>query len=60
MKSTTYYINLTGVERSELIRLLIKMKNKYTEQGKYTDLIDETIYKVSKAKIKKFKVIPAK
>ncbi len=55
MKSTTYYINLTGAERSELVRLLIKMKNKYIEQGKYTDVINETIYKVSRAKTKSSK-----
>lgn len=60
MKLTTYYINLTGAERFELIRLLIKMKNKCIEQGKYTDVIDETIYNVSRAKTKKFKVVTVK
>lgn len=57
MKSTTYYISLTKAERFAVIQSLVKMKNKCIVQGKYTDVIDETLYKVLRARLKKFKTI---
>lgn len=56
MKSRNYYINLTEQERSEIIYSLIAKKNTLTAQGRYTDLIDDVICKLSKAKMRTFKV----
>ncbi len=56
MKQTKYYLALTDWERSLLLKALINMRNTLIADGRYTDLIDETICKLSKAKKKNFKV----
>ena len=57
MKSRNYYINLTEQERSEIIYSLIAKKNALITQGRYTDLVDDVIYKLSKAQKKTFTII---
>ena len=54
MKSKYFYINLTDQERADILHSLIKMRNKLIEQGKYTDLVDEVITKITKAKKRTF------
>ena len=56
MKSRNYYINLTEQERSEIIYSLIAKKNALIAQGRYTDLIDDVLCKLSKARMRTFKV----
>ena len=56
MKSKNYYINLTEQERTEILYSLIAKKNTLIEQGRYTDLVDDVICKLSKAKMKTFKI----
>ena len=57
MKTPKYHIYLTNEERSEVLKSLIDLKNALIEQGKYTDVIDEIIIKLSCARKKNIKVI---
>ena len=57
MKTPKYHIYLTNEERSEVLKSLIDLKNALIEQGKYTDVIDEIIIKLSFARKKNIKVI---
>ena len=54
MKSRCYYINLTDQERADILRSLINKRNKLIEQGRYTDLVDEVIHKITKARKRTF------
>jgi len=54
MKSKYYYINLTDQERVDILYSLINQRNKLIEQGRYTDLVDEVIAKITKAKKRTF------
>lgn len=54
MKSKYYYINLTDQERTDILHSLISKRNKLIEQGRYTDLVDEVITKITKAKKRTF------
>lgn len=56
MKSRYYYINLTDQERVYILHSLINKRNKLIEQGRYTDLVDEVIAKVTKAKKRTFNI----
>ncbi len=56
MKSKYYYLNLTEQEKADILRALIEKRNKLIEQGRYTDLVDETIFKLTKAKKRTFTI----
>lgn len=57
MKTPKYHVYLTNEERSEVLKSLIDLKNSMMEQGRYTDLLDEVIVKLSYARKKNIKVI---
>ena len=57
MKDPKYHIYLTDEERSEVLKSLIDLKNEMIVQGKYTDVLDEIIVKIYKARKKNIKVI---
>ena len=57
MKNPKYHIYLTNEERSEVLKSLIDLKNDMIAQGKYTDVLDEIIVKLYKARKKNIKVI---
>ena len=57
MKVPKYHIYLTNEERSEVLKSLIDLKNEMIVQGKYTDVLDEIIVKLYKARKKNIKVI---
>lgn len=57
MKDPKYHIYLTNEERSEVLKSLIDLKNEMIVQGKYTDVLDEIIVKLCKARKKNIKVI---
>lgn len=57
MKTQKYHVYLTNEERSEVLKSLIDLKNTMMEQGRYTDLLDEVIVKLSYARKKNIKVI---
>ena len=57
MKDPKYHIYLTNEERSEVLKSLIELKNEMIVQGKYTDVLNEIIVKLYKARKKNIKVI---
>ena len=57
MKNPKYHVYLTNEERSEVLKSLIDLKNDMIARGKYTDVIDEVILKLYKARKKNIKVI---
>ncbi len=56
MRNPKYHIYLTSDERRTVINSLIELRNSLISQGRYTDIIDELLIKLTKAKVKKIKV----
>ena len=56
MKNPKYHIYLTPDERRTVINSLIDLRNELISQGRYTDIIDELLTKLTKAKAKRIKV----
>ena len=56
MKNPKYHIYLTPDERRTVINSLIDLRNDLILQGKYTDIIDELLIKLTKAKVKNIKI----
>lgn len=56
MKDKKHHIYLDSHERSLLLHSLVELKNQLIQQGRYTDCVDELIYKVTAARIKKIKI----
>lgn len=56
MKGEKYHIYLSTKERNEIVYSLINLKNKLIEQGRYTDAVDDVLFKVLKTKKKKIKI----
>ena len=56
MRNPKYHIYLTADERRTVFNRLIDLRNDLISQGKYTDIIDELLIKLTKAKAKKIKV----
>lgn len=55
MKTEKYHIYLSTRERNEIVASLINLKNKLIEQGRYTDAVDDVLFKALKTKRKKIK-----
>ena len=51
-----YHLYLTAEERRLILDSLIDMKNELIRTGHYTDAIDEIIFKLTKAKIKRVRI----
>lgn len=51
-----YHIYLTAEERRVVINSLIDSRNNLISQGMFTDLVDELLIRISKAKTKKIKI----
>ena len=56
MKIPKYHIYLTPDEQRTVINSLIDLRTDLISRGKYTDIIDELLIKLTKAKVKKIKV----
>ena len=56
MRSPKYHLYLTPDERRTIINSLIDLRNELISQGRYTDIIDELLIKLTKVKVKKIKV----
>ena len=56
MKNPKYHIYLTPDERRTVINSLIELRNSLISQGRYTDIIDELLIKLTKARTKRIKV----
>lgn len=57
MRNKTYHVYLDNHERRVLIYSLVELKNQLTQQGRYTDPVDELICKAMNAPIKKLHAI---
>ncbi len=56
MRNPKYHIYLTPDERCTVINSLIDLRNNLKIQGKYTDLVDELLIKLTKANVKQIKI----
>ena len=56
MRNPKYHLYLTPNERHTVINSLIELRNELIAQGRYTDIIDELLIKLTKAKAKRIKV----
>ena len=56
MRNPKYHIYLTPDERRTVINSLIDLRNDLLSRGKYTDIIDELLIKLTKARTKRIKV----
>lgn len=57
MRNRKYHLYLTNEEYIHIINCLVTKKNRLTEQGKYTDGVDDLLIKFSRAKRKRLKVV---
>ncbi len=55
MRNPKYHIYLTPDELRTVINSLIDLRNDLISQGRYTNIIDELLIKLTKAKAKKIK-----
>ncbi len=56
MREEKFHIYLNDDEYSRVIQSLIRLKNSLIAQGRYTDAVDDILYKVLSAKRRKFKI----
>ena len=56
MRNPKYHIYLTPDERRTVINSLIDLRNDLISRSKYTDVIDELLIKLTKAKVKQIKI----
>ena len=56
MRNQKYHLYLTPDERRTVIDSLIDLRNNLISRGKYTDVIDELLIKLTKAKVKNIKI----
>ena len=56
MRNPKYHIYLTPDERRTVINSLIDLRNDLISQGRYADIIDELLIKLTKVKVKRIKV----
>ena len=56
MREQKYHIYLDSHERKLLIHSLVELKNQLIQQGRYTDCIDELIFKIINAPSKRMKI----
>lgn len=55
--SKKYYIALDDYEHIAIINCLNEKRNRLITNGKYTDAVDEVLFKIINAKQKNFKVV---
>ena len=53
-KKNHLYVDIQ--ERSILLHSLVELKNQLIQQGRYTDCVDELIFKVVNAPVKRMKI----
>lgn len=56
MREIKYHTYLDSLERKSLLHSLVELKNQLIQQGRYTDCVDEIIFKVANAPVKKIKI----
>ena len=55
-RDTKYQLYVDSQERTLLLHSLVELRNQLIQQGRYTDCVDELIFKVTNAPIKKLKI----
>lgn len=53
MLKKKHYLYLNEAEHSILVKSLVEMKNKLTQQGRFTDCVDDLLMKVIAAPMKR-------
>ena len=56
MREKKTHLYFDSEERTLLLHSLVELKNQLIKQGRYTDPVDELIYKVSTASVKRMKI----
>lgn len=56
MKDKTNHLYVDSHERKIILYSLVELKNALIQQGRYTDCVDELIYKVANAPVKRMKI----
>ena len=56
MKGKMCHAYLDSHERQLVIHSLVELKNRLIQEGRYTDCVDELIFKVVNAPVKKLKI----
>ena len=56
MREKFNHLYLDSYERKLLIHSLVELKNQLIQQGRYTDCVDELIFKVINAPTKRMKI----
>jgi len=56
MREKQNHLYLDSYEKSLLLHSLVELKNQLIQQGRYTDCVDELIFKVINASVKKLKI----
>ena len=56
MREKKNHLYVDSREKSLLLHSLVELKNQLIQQGKYGDCVDELIFKVANAPIKKVKI----
>ena len=56
MREKFNHMYLDSHERKLLIHSLVELKNQLIQQGRYTDPVDELIFKVVNAPVKRMKI----
>ena len=57
MREKTFHVYVDSHDRSLLLQSLVELKNLLIQQGRYTDCVDELIFKVINAPLKKIKTV---
>ena len=60
MREKLNHLYVDSKEKTILLLSLVELKNQLIQQGRYTDPVDELIFKISNAPIKKLKVVAVK
>ncbi len=56
MKDKTTHLYVDSHERMLILHSLVELKNALIRQGRYTDCVDELIFKVVNAPVKRMKI----
>ena len=56
MKDKTILLYVDSCERTLILHSLVELKNALIRQGRYTDCVDELIFKVVNAPVKRLKI----
>ena len=56
MREKKSHLYVDGEERKLLLHSLVGLKNQLIQQGRYTDCVDELIFKVVNAPVKKLRI----